>query len=114
MWQVKTGVDYGHGHAVATFLSGALNYQIVHHLFPSVSQVLCIRTGLLVSVLTLAWFRLLAVLQYHYPAIAPIVREVCEQFKLAYNVLPDFSTAFHLHLKHLKEMGAQHKRPHLD
>jgi fatty acid desaturase len=36
---VKTGLDYGHGSTIATFLSGALNYQIEHHLFPCVSQV---------------------------------------------------------------------------
>ncbi len=41
LMQVKTGVDYSHGNWFSTFLCGALNYQVVHHLFPSISQVMC-------------------------------------------------------------------------
>lgn len=78
--QVKTSVDYAHGNPVMTFLCGALNYQVVHHLFPTVSQ-------------------------YHYPAIAPIVREVCKKHNVPYNVLPSFKEAFHAHIKHLYNMG---------
>lgn len=37
--QVKSCVDYGHGSWMVAFLSGALNYQVTHHLFPGVSQV---------------------------------------------------------------------------
>lgn len=37
--QVKSCVDYGHGNWMLAFLSGALNYQVTHHLFPGVSQV---------------------------------------------------------------------------
>ncbi|OQR99376.1 Delta(5) fatty acid desaturase [Achlya hypogyna] len=80
--QVKTSVDYAHGSWLTTFLAGALNYQVVHHLFPSVSQ-------------------------YHYPAIAPIVKEVCKEYGIKYAILPDFSTAFVAHLKHLRNMGKQ-------
>ncbi|KAJ3130004.1 hypothetical protein HK101_005158 [Irineochytrium annulatum] len=80
--QVKTSVDYAQGDWMTTFLCGALNYQIEHHLFPSVSQ-------------------------YHYPAIAPIVREVCKKHNVPYNVLPSFSVAFSLHLRHLFVMGSQ-------
>ena len=36
--QVETSVDYGHPSWWCTFLSGALNFQSVHHLFPCVSQ----------------------------------------------------------------------------
>jgi len=87
--QAKTGVDYSHGSWLPTFLSGALNYQVVHHLFPGVSQ-------------------------YHYPAIAPIVKSVCDEFKVPYAILPSFISAFTLHLKYLKDMGAARKRPHWD
>lgn len=53
-------MDYAHGNALTTFLCGALNYQVTHHLFPTVSQ-------------------------YHYPAIAPIIQDVCRDFQvLAY------------------------------
>lgn len=37
--QVKSSVDYAHNSPITTFLAGALNYQITHHLFPGVSQV---------------------------------------------------------------------------
>jgi fatty acid desaturase len=37
--QVKSSVDYAHKNFVTTFLCGALNYQVTHHLFPTVSQV---------------------------------------------------------------------------
>lgn len=37
--QVKSSVDYSHGNWLTTFLCGALNYQVTHHLFPTVSQV---------------------------------------------------------------------------
>ena len=32
-------MDYAHDSKLVTFLSGALNYQVTHHLFPGVSQV---------------------------------------------------------------------------
>lgn len=34
--QVETAQDYGHGSWIQTVLSGGLNYQVVHHLFPNV------------------------------------------------------------------------------
>lgn len=37
--QVKSSVDYSHGNALMTFFCGALNYQVTHHLFPTISQV---------------------------------------------------------------------------
>ena len=78
--QILTSLDYAHGSRLATFLSGALNYQIVHHLFPTVSQ-------------------------YHYPSIAPIVRRVCAEHKIRYNYCESFTDAFLSHLRHLKKMG---------
>jgi fatty acid desaturase/predicted heme/steroid binding protein len=82
--QVKTSVDYAHGDMVTTFLAGALNYQIAHHLFPGISQ-------------------------YQYPAIAPIIKEVCDEYGVKYTVLPSFMDAFHAHLQYLYEMGQQGK-----
>jgi len=78
--QVKTTVDYAHGDLLATFLCGALNYQTVHHLFPSVSQ-------------------------YHYPALAPIVLEVCKRHGVRYNHIQTFREAVYLHFKHLYDLG---------
>eukprot|EP01080_Neovahlkampfia_damariscottae_P005624 gene5624-9441_t len=45
---------------VITSCWGGMNFQIEHHLFPSISHV-------------------------HYPAIAPIVRETCKEFQIPYN-----------------------------
>jgi fatty acid desaturase/predicted heme/steroid binding protein len=78
--QVKTTQDYGHGSFVNTFFSGPLNYQVVHHLFPSISQT-------------------------YYPQIAPIVLKTCEEYGVKYKVLPGFWAAFTSHITYLKQMG---------
>ena len=78
--QTVASVDYSQGDWWTTFCCGALNYQIEHHLFPTVSQ-------------------------YHYPAIAPIVQEVCKKYDVRYNVLPDFYSALYHHLLHLYNLG---------
>jgi len=80
--QVVTSVDYAHSSSLVTFLSGALNYQTIHHLFPCVSQ-------------------------YHYPAIAPIVLKVCKKWKVPFNHLPTFQAAIGAHVQFLYEMGNQ-------
>lgn len=80
--QVKTSIDYAHGDSIMTFLCGALNYQIEHHLFPAISQ-------------------------YHYPALAPIVMDVCKKHGIRYNYVPTFWDAFKLHLRHMWLMGME-------
>ena len=52
-------VDYSHGDLFVTFLTGALNYQVAHHIFPCISQ-------------------------YYYPEITPLIIEVCEKYGLKY------------------------------
>jgi len=81
--QIVTTLDYAHGSWITTFLTGALNYQVIHHLFPYISQI-------------------------HYPGIAPIVREHCKQHKIQFNYLPTFTQAFLAHIKHLSQMGHAH------
>lgn len=78
--QVMTTIDYAHGSWLTTFLSGALNHQVVHHLFPNISQT-------------------------HYPEIAPIVRRTCEEYEVPYVVLPSFWVALKAHLHYLMVMG---------
>ncbi|CAM9122099.1 unnamed protein product [Sphacelaria rigidula] len=80
--QVKSCVDYCHDNSMVAFLSGALNYQVTHHLFPGVSQ-------------------------YHYPAIAPIIKEVCKKYGVNYIHLDTFWEAMSAHIRHLKNMGQQ-------
>ena len=43
--QVETAQDYAHGNWLVTILTGGLNYQIVHHLFPHVCIFLSQRVG---------------------------------------------------------------------
>eukprot|EP01125_Pyxidicula_operculata_P006087 TRINITY_DN211_c1_g1_i1.p1 TRINITY_DN211_c1_g1~~TRINITY_DN211_c1_g1_i1.p1 ORF type:complete len:445 (-),score=95.61 TRINITY_DN211_c1_g1_i1:160-1494(-) len=78
--QVITSVDYAHGNPMVAFLTGALNYQTVHHLFPCVSQ-------------------------YHYPAIAPIIIDVCKKYNVPFNHIPTFSEALMAHFNYLYKMG---------
>jgi len=78
--QLQTTMDYGHDSYLTTFITGALNYQVVHHLVPYVSQI-------------------------HYPKIAPIVKDVCKKHGVVYNYLPTFYDALKNHLSYLKQMG---------
>ena len=80
--QVLTGVDYAHNSWWNAWWSGALNYQIEHHLFPGISQ-------------------------YHYPAISSIVKQCCEEYKLNYTLEPTFWSAWTAHVRLLQKMGAQ-------
>jgi fatty acid desaturase (delta-4 desaturase) len=57
--QVETSCTYGNG--IAGALSGGLNYQIEHHLFPRVCST-------------------------HYPALSPLIRAVCARHNVAYTV----------------------------
>jgi len=78
--QVESTVDYSHGDPLFTFLSGTLNYQAVHHLFPSMAP-------------------------HYYKEIAPIVKEVCKRHKVKYQILPNFWIACWNHVKELHRMG---------
>jgi len=78
--QVKTAVDYCQESYFWTYISGNLNYQIIHHLFPSICQL-------------------------YYPQIAPIVVQHCKQYNIPYKVLPNFWEAFKAHLNYLWVMG---------
>ena len=78
--QIESSVDYAHDAPLTTWWCGALNYQIEHHLFPGISQ-------------------------YHYPALAPIVKEFCKENNIRYNYEPTFVAAWMKHVKLLVEMG---------
>ena len=83
--QVATSVDYAHNSWAAAWWSGALNYQIEHHLFPGISQ-------------------------YHYPAIAGIVKSAAEEFGIPYQLEPSFWAAWTAHVRLLWKMGQEGKR----
>jgi len=72
--QVLTSHNFGVDSALALHLSGGLNMQIEHHLFPSVHYT-------------------------HYPALAKIVQQACQEFNLPYHTS-----------KHIFEAAAKHYR----
>jgi len=78
--QIEGTVDYAHDSKLFTFLSGTLNYQTVHHLFPSVAP-------------------------HHYPQIAPILKKICDQHKIKYQILPTFYSALLNHFSELHRMS---------
>nr|ADB81956.1 delta 5 desaturase [Lobosphaera incisa]AEU04699.1 fatty acid delta-5-desaturase [Lobosphaera incisa]AID50177.1 delta-5 fatty acid desaturase [Lobosphaera incisa] len=86
--QAATTADFAHGSWFWTQISGGLNYQVVHHLFPGICHL-------------------------HYPAIAPIVLDTCKEFNVPYHVYPTFVRALAAHFKHLKDMGAPTAIPSL-
>jgi len=78
--QVYTTANWKSGSYVATFLSGGLNHQIEHHLFPSMNI-------------------------YLYPKIAHIVQEECNKFGLPYHNYSSFTSAWIDMFYYLKKLG---------
>jgi fatty acid desaturase len=78
--QVYTTANWKSGSYMATFLSGGLNHQIEHHLFPSMNI-------------------------YLYPKIAHIVREECNKFGLPYHNYTSFTTAWINMFYYLRKLG---------
>lgn len=60
---------------------GWLNFQVEHHLFPSISHV-------------------------HYPEISKIVKRVCEEFHIKHLEFSNIFKAIGSHLRYLKMVGA--------
>jgi fatty acid desaturase len=78
--QVATCSDFAHGSWFWTHVSGGLNYQAIHHLFPGVIHT-------------------------HYPAIAPIVKAAAARRGVPYKVYPSFASALAGHFRHLRNVG---------
>ncbi len=75
--QVLTSHNYSVASPLALHLSGGLNMQIEHHLFPSVYYT-------------------------HYPALSRIVRQACAEFNLPYNESSSLAEAVYKHYRLLK------------
>lgn len=78
--ELDTTANFAMGNRFWTWLLGGLNYQVEHHLFPHISHI-------------------------HYPALAPIVQKLCQEYGIPYHSYATVSTAFVSHLKYLKRMG---------
>ena len=80
--QVLTSADFCHGSFFWTHVSGGLNYQIVHHLFPGVCHC-------------------------HYPLIAPVIRQTCLEFGHRYTHYTTFASALASHVRHLRRLSVE-------
>ena len=78
--QVSTSVDFARHSRVLSWYLGGLNFQVEHHLFPQVCHT-------------------------HYPALAPLVEEVCEAHGVRYRSLPSLGAALRANLDWLRAMG---------
>lgn len=78
--QLKTTANFSTKSKLVTWYTGGLNFQVEHHLFPTINHV-------------------------HYPKIAEIVRKTAAEFKLPYNEYRTTVEALKGHFAHLKHMG---------
>jgi len=78
--EMLTTANFCVGNRLLTWYVGGLNHQVEHHLFPKTCSV-------------------------HYPALAPIVKEVAEKHGVPYINNATFLTAFGSHLKMLRRLG---------
>lgn len=78
--QVRTSTNFCTDSFLWTHISGGLNFQIEHHLFPAVCHL-------------------------HYPSIQPIVRQTCKEFNVPYTCFPSFWIALAAHFEYLKKVG---------
>lgn len=80
--QVRTSVDYCHDSFLWTYMSGYLNHQIAHHLFPTLNPAL-------------------------YPEISKIVLQVCKEHSVKMVVKSSFAQAVVDHFNQLDILAKQ-------
>ncbi len=78
--EIRTTADFAPGNRIISWLSGGLNFQVEHHLFPQVSHI-------------------------HYVALSKIVRQQCELFGLPYNYYPTAWQALYSHVRLMRKLG---------
>jgi linoleoyl-CoA desaturase len=78
--QLQTSADFSTNNPLAIWISGGLNFQVIHHLFPNVSY-------------------------RHYPAIQKILKQLCEEEGYRYVEFPSFRDAVRTHFKWLQQLS---------
>lgn len=78
--QLYTTSNFAQKSQFVGFVTGGLNFQVEHHLFPDICHV-------------------------HYPAISQIVEETAKEYNLPYNTQPTLFKALRSHLRFLTIMG---------
>lgn len=82
--QLLTTANFAAGNKFITWMTGGLNYQIEHHLFPNICHI-------------------------HYPKLAPIVKATAEEFKIPYHNKASFREALRSHARMLRMLGKGHQ-----
>lgn len=80
--QLFTTANFASKNKIVNWLTGGLNHQVEHHIFPNISHI-------------------------HYDKIAEIVRETAIEFNLPYNEYETTQGAVKAHFQYLKKLGAQ-------
>ncbi len=78
--QLQTSVDFARKSPLITWYVGGLNFQAIHHLFPRICHI-------------------------HYPALSPIVEEVCREHGVEYRTRPSLAAAIKAHYRFIYAMG---------
>lgn len=78
--QLNTTSNFAPTNALLTWYCGGLNYQVEHHIFPSICHI-------------------------HYPAISKIVRETAAEFGLPYRSVPSWREALSIHQRTMKKLS---------
>ena len=80
--QLKTTANFARQSKLINWFVGGLNYQVEHHLFPTICHV-------------------------HYPALSKIVSKTAAEFNLPYQEYKRLSDALGAHVRHLANMAKQ-------
>jgi len=78
--QMETTMNFATKNRFLTWYLGGLNFQVEHHLFPSICHI-------------------------HYPAIAPIVKQTAQEFGIPYLEKKTFSEGIASHFRLLQKLG---------
>lgn len=82
--QVISTADFNPQNKLLNFLTGGLNNQVTHHLFPWVCHL-------------------------HYPKIQPLVEQYCHEHGIAYHQFSSFRQGIFNHLSYIRKMGGTAK-----
>ncbi len=80
--QLQTTANFARKNALVNWFVGGLNFQVEHHLFPTICHI-------------------------HYPALAEIVRKTAKEFGLPYQEYRRMRDALRAHNRHLDLMGVR-------
>jgi len=80
--QILTSSNFGLDNKFWLWFSGGLNYQIEHHLFPSICHM-------------------------YLPYISPVVRQTCKEFNVPYSSFNSYFDALRSYYIHVRNLGTQ-------